>query len=385
MEKICQNISKRQLLHRFFGFPIGVLNPDDVGLPNANYMAIIKLMTLLIIDEISMVTSAQIDCIDRVLKMVNENDKPFGGISVLFVGDLFQLPPIVASVEEEKFYNHRYKTEFFYGADIFKELGEEIMPVELKEVRRQRDIDFINALNNIRVDNSYVQEAADFLNHECYEKHIGDPFEDAITLSPTNADVDSINDTKLRASEGTVRIFKANIIKGLRVEDLQKSPAPDLLKLKIGAQVVFIKNNGSKWINGSLGKVVEIVNDRHLKVLVFGTNIIEDVQKEKWEVSDLTYDKGNQRIISNSKGSFEQFPLDLGWAITIHKSQGMTLDKVEVDLSKGAFADGQAYVALSRAKSLKGLKLAREIKVTDVKVKVTVQEFYKKFFDYKEE
>jgi len=372
-------------IHRFFGFPIEPINPDDVGLPKSNYMSIIKIMKLLIIDEISMVTSSMIDCIDKVLKLVNENKLPFGGISVLFVGDLFQLPPIVATSEEEKFYNNRYQTEFFYGADIFKELKDKIIPLELKEVRRQSDAKFIEALNNIRVDNSKAKQSVDFLNQESYEKLKDEDFSEAITLAPTNADVDSINDRKLRSLDGEVLIFRAKILEGLKTIDLKNSPAPDMLKLKVGAQIVFIRNNGSKWINGSLGRVEEIVDDSHLKVFVYSTRIIEDVAIEKWQVSDLLYDTISQRINTSIKGSFEQFPVDLGWAITIHKSQGMTLDKVEVDLSRGAFAEGQAYVALSRVKSIQGLKLSRKINITDIKAKITVVKFYRDFFNYKGE
>ena len=372
-------------IHRFFGFSIGPINPDDVGLPRNNYMSIIKIMKLLIIDEISMVTSSMIDCIDKVLKLVNENNLPFGGISVLFVGDLFQLPPIVATPEEEKFYNGRYETEFFYGADIFKELKDKIIPLELKKVQRQSDTKFIKALNNIRVDNSKAKQSVDFLNQESYEKLKDEDFSEAITLAPTNADVDSINDRKLRSLDGEVLIFRAKILEGLKTIDLKNSPAPDMLKLKVGAQIVFIRNNGSKWINGSLGRVEEIVDDSHLKVFVYSTRIIEDVAIEKWQVSDLLYDTISQRINTSIKGSFEQFPVDLGWAITIHKSQGMTLDKVEVDLSRGAFAEGQAYVALSRVKSIQGLKLSRKINITDIKAKITVVKFYRDFFNYKGE
>jgi len=331
-----------------------------------------------------MVSAAHIDLINNVLKDIRKNEKPFGGIAVVFVGDLFQLPPIVSNSEEIKFFNHRYKSKFFFSAEVFTLDGALIESIELKTVRRQEgDQKFIDILNTVRVGATGIEKQIDLLNEICHSKKVAIDMGQAITLAPRNATVEGLNAAGLQKIDSELYTFKAKLDK-ITLEQAKGFQAPDILELKVGAKVVFVHNNDPHWINGSMGEVTEIVNDEHLKVKVFDTGAIEDVSIEIWEKLSYFYNQKEKRINSSVIGTYTQFPLRLGYAITIHKSQGLTFEKLNISLDGGSFAEGQTYVALSRCRAMDGLKLIEPITKKDVKVNQSILEFYSKIFPNRE-
>lgn len=356
-------------IHSFFNFPPKHIDPDDILKPlSHSRRTSIENIKVLIIDEVSMVKPNFVDCINKVLKNVRGSNKPFGGIPVVFVGDLLQLPPVVDSEEEEKYFTHRYKTPYFYSADVFKDIDIESM--ELKKSRRQTEPEFIEALSHIRLNDNH-QEHVDLLNIKCCQG--GDVSDDSkIYLVPTKNGAKSINSEKLGKLRTKVKVYLA-ITTGLPPD----SPAPDRLELKVGAKVIFVKSNTPEWINGDTGDVVRLFEDR-VQIKKTAGNIV-DVSRAVWENKPPKYNFKTKTLEEGeSIGVFQQFPLALGWAITIHKAQGMTLEKVVIDLGNGMFCAGQIYVALSRCRTMNGITLARPISMTDVKVDQKIIDFYKK-------
>ena len=362
-----------QTIHSFFSFPIKVLNPDEYYNLKSNMLPIIKDLTLLIIDEISMVSPNVIDVMNNSLKKARKNKSPFGGINILFIGDLLQLPPIVPDEEVGVFFTHRYNSHYFYSADVFKEIG--IVPIELRKVFRQTDENFINILNHIRI-NKHHHEYIKLLNQKCYFDKI-DKETDTITLVATNATAKMINEQKLEENPNKFMSFKATYTSQLKQRTV-RFPAPDILDLKIGAKIIFVQNSSDGlWLNGSLGTIVDF-KDEYILIQLDDSKNIVTVARESWEKREYTYNYDKRRIESKLLGSFTQYPLSLGWAITIHKSQGMTIENLNIDLgARGAFAFGQTYVALSRCKTLEGITLKRPIKPSDVKADPSILEFFK--------
>ena len=365
-------------MHRFFSMPLIIEDPTDVPNIKHHTTSLIKSLKLLIIDEISMVNAAQIDLMHHVLKKVLRNDKPFGGISVLFVGDLFQLPPIISDDEIAKYFNDRYESPFFMSADILQKNN--LKRIELKKVfRQQGEDDFIAVLDQIRTKDEFYQEALEFLNQQSIDNfNVTSSLENTIHLVPTKAVALSINDMKLNSLVGNTYTFQAEL-KNIDINEIREFLAPDVLELKVGAQVIFVKS-GTSWVNGSIGKVVEIPNTEEIRVKLLDTGVVVAVHRDSWDKIEYFYNIDKKTIETKVIGSYIQFPLALGWAITIHKSQGMTLDKVVVDMGHGAFAEGQTYVALSRCKTLAGLKLSRPLKESDIKVHESIKEFYHRLF-----
>ena len=357
-------------IHSFFGIPPRTLNPDDVFDPNRHMRPVLENLEALIVDEVSMVSPDIIDCMNNCLQKVKGNKRPFGGVPIVFVGDILQLPPVVSQGAESVYYTHRYESPYFYSAEIFQRI--EILPLELKKVFRQRDEQFIAALDQIRCSRN-LSEALDLLNKNCLSP---DRADEAICLVPTNAGAKSINEDKLQRLVGEIRCFDAIYTGNLEAGKV-RFPAPDRLNLKIGAKIIFVKNNKPTWLNGTLGEIVAIDSDS-LRVKVQETGNIVSVSRVSWEKIKYSYNYEKLRIESVVVGSFTQFPVSLGWAITIHKSQGMTMDSVKIDLGRGAFCAGQTYVALSRCKTLKGIHLMKRLRPNDIQVDETVIEFYRK-------
>lgn len=357
-------------IHSFFSMPPRVLNPDEDFPLRSNMVPVIEDLSVLIIDEISMVSPNMIDVINNSLKKARKSDLPFGGVSIVFVGDLLQLPPIVNDKDVGVFYTHRYNSPYFYSADIFSEA--EILPIELTKVFRQKDKEFIDILNHIRINNRH-REAVARINRECYLDKL-EKVNDNISLVTTNAMAKTINEKKLKEIAGDLLTFEAKYSGTLKQNQIH-FPAPDILNLKIGAKIVFVKNNKPLWLNGTMGTVVGIEDD-FLLVQIDETKNIVSVGIETWDKVKYTYNYETRKIESVSIGSFSQFPITLGWAVTIHKSQGMTIEKLNIDLGNGAFAFGQSYVALSRCKTLEGITLFKPISMSDVKADPTVLEFY---------
>lgn len=320
-----------------------------------------------------MVLPNVVDAMSNILKSVRRNDRPFGGVPTIFVGDLLQLPPVISSQEEVVYFSHRYRTPHFFSADVFK--VQQIMPVNLTVIRRQNDQEFIDALNHIRLNDNHREHVALF-NRRCFRDAQGAVAKkDAIFLVPTNAAAKKINTNKLDSLPGELRTYEA-IISGEISANKWKLSIPDRLELKVGAKIVFLKNRKPQWINGDIGEVIALENDA-IRIKKQDSDNVLIVGKETWYKYKYTYNYETRKIEREIVGSFQQYPIALGWAITIHKSQGLTLNSLTLDLGSGAFCYGQTYVALSRAKSIEGITLTRPISMSDVSADNSVLAFYR--------
>jgi len=403
LKYICEKVNKRHIvlaptgvaainaggvtIHSFFKMPFRPMMPDDPDLSLKNNrifeflkytkakIKIIEKAELIIIDEISMVRADMIDFIDKVLRVYSHNMRlPFGGKQLLFVGDLYQLEPVVPS-DQKQILSRFYPNAYFFSANVFRET--QLVTIELQKVYRQNDEHFIRMLDHIRV-NSVTTADLSALNHECrLNKFTGD--EDfVVTLATKRDTVDYINESKLSALPGESFSYNG-VIQG----DFPESALPTqrILELKENAQVLFVKNDKEKrWYNGTIGIISHIDEENRIYVL------LEDgkenlVEMDSWENIRYYYDEAENKIKEEVLGTFTQYPIRLAWSITVHKSQGLTFDRVIVDLTGGVFAAGQTYVALSRCKSLEGLMLKRQISQADVFVSREVVDFSKKYND----
>jgi ATP-dependent exoDNAse (exonuclease V) alpha subunit len=303
------------------------------------------------------------DGIDHLLRAARGSNQPFGGTQMILFGDPYQLPPVVKD-DLVKYFAHVNGGAHFFNAHVWKMTSLAIY--ELTHIFRQDDEMFKEILNALRVGNP-TDEHLEMLNSRA---ELELPFEGIVTLSTTNYGVSEINQMRLRQLPGKMREYAATITGAVQKSSL---PTEEVLQLKIGAQVIFIKNDKEKrWVNGTIG-VVHALSDDEIKVDVDGIQYA--VPKESWNTIEYYYDRFEQKIEEEIVSSFTQFPLKLAWALTVHKSQGQTYGTVAVDMGTGAFAYGQAYVALSRAKSLDGLYLRRPLERKDVMVDPAVKEF----------
>lgn len=361
-----------QTIHSFFGFPSEPLNKHNIKY-NPNFTDIAKSIDILIIDEISMVRADVLDALDLSLRRHTNIKKPFGGIQIVVLGDLFQLPPVVKGYTERQFFSDNYATEFFFSAKVFQDKDFYIQPLFLDRVFRQNNSKTIEMLNRIR-ENKNHREAVGYINRNCYGRQ-GQyaKIKRDITLTTNNNKASYINQDHLNKLPTPLKTYKANISGNFNT----KMPTPEILDLKVGSKVMFTKNSNF-WVNGTLGIVKKLQKDRIFVEILHLKRTVE-VKRATWEnkkykkVVDL---EGEISLDNQTIGTFEQFPLTLAWAITIHKSQGLTLDSLTIDLDNGAFAAGQTYVALSRCKDLSNVSLARPIKMGDVKVNQRIIEFY---------
>ena len=364
---------KGDTIHSFFGLPPALVDPNKEFQARDSAHAVLANLNFLIVDEVSMVLPNLIDAMSNILKRVRRSSEPFGGVPTLFVGDLLQLPPVVSSKEESIYFSDRYKSPHFFSADIFTQ--QQIIPVNLTQVRRQADSAFIEALNHIRLGRDHRDHVA-FFNRSCFRDKKLDSETEGTVLVPTNAAAKQINTLRLNKLPGQLYVYHAGIT-GKVPANKWKLPVPDRLELKVDAKVILLKNNKPHWVNGDLGEIVGLERD-HIRVRKLNTDNVVVVNRSDWEKLKYTYDYQTKRIEKEVVGTFRQFPIALGWAITIHKSQGMTMEKLTLDLGSGAFCEGQTYVALSRARTIEGITLTQPIKMQDVKVNPTVLEFYKK-------
>jgi ATP-dependent exoDNAse (exonuclease V) alpha subunit len=358
-------------IHSFFGLPPAHIDPDGNFIIKDKNRLVLENIKYLIIDEVSMVLPNIVDVMSTIFKKVRRNNIPFGGVPTIFIGDLLQLPPVVDSEELAVFYTHRYKTQYFFSADIFK--VQQIIPVHLTKVRRQSDIEFIDALNHIRL-NDDCRDSVALFNRRCFRDKPKDEAK-GVYLVPTNAVAKTINTQELDALSGTLRLYEAVVIGQVPINKW-KLAVSDRLELKVGARVIFLKNNKPHWINGDTGVVVGLEDD-YIRVKKHKSDNVVMVLKETWYKLKYTYNHYSKKIEQEQIGTFEQLPVALGWAITIHKSQGLTIERLTLDLGRGTFATGQLYVALSRATSIDGITLAKPISMNDVKVDPAVLQFYK--------
>ena len=359
-----------QTIHSFFRFP--AVPPDPAGVRRLRERRVIEKLELLIIDEVSMVRADLLDAVNRALQVNRGQDKPFGGVQVLAVGDLFQLPPVIASDEERRLLARRYATPYFFSAASLQQRN--VHFVELSEVFRQADIHFIRLLQAIREADS-PEDAIAEINERCVGRRLTD---DAVVLTATNAAAERINQARLAALRGQEVVLYGSM-QGSFEAHRERLPAPLELRLKRGAQVMFTKNDPDRrWMNGSLGRVLDISEER-IEVEVFrgAERVQETVEAVEWEAYAYEYHELDDRIIPEVVGTYRQFPLRQAWAATIHKSQGLTLEEVQIDLGRGAFAPGQVYVALSRCRSLEGISLRRPIRAEEVYTDPALQQFYR--------
>ena len=366
---------KGQTIHRFFNFPINVTVEKIQSLEvKPRSLGIFRNLDTIFIDEVSMLRADLLDCIDAFLQIYGPKpESTFGGVQMVFVGDMFQLPPVVTNDEQTLFAN-RYRSPYFFDAKVFQQIEPEI--VELKHIYRQKDTEFITLLNRIR---NNLADSADLarLNQQTSVSLSDDIF--SIHLTTTNAQADEINQTRLDALPNPQHTAKANIEGTFGKEYF---PTAEELTFKIGAQIMFLNNDAkNRWVNGSVGHIEDIKTDSEgnttLKVRLKENAKSVRVQSYTWEI--FQYKKDGDRIISESVGSFTQFPFRLAWAITIHKSQGKTFDHVEIDMGRGAFSAGQLYVALSRCTSLNGIRLTRPIKPQDIFTDFRILEFINRY------
>lgn len=367
-----------QTLHSFFGFPPRIVTPQEASrrVTRKDLLRVYRNLEVLVVDEISMVRADMLDGMDRFLRVNRESMRPFGGVQVVFFGDLFQLPPVVArDPVESSYFSDYYETPYFFSAKVMQEPELELDMLELRKVYRQESRHFLRLLEAIRV-NDLDRDDLDDLN-ECWRPDFV-ASEGFITLCARNATADRINREELSRLNEREYLFQAEV-KGHFDPILY--PTEAVLRLRKNAQVMFVKNDPEKqYVNGTIGKIVEL-NGENVVVQVeeaSGKKHKIDVSPADWEI--LRYKATADQLETETLGSFRQYPLKLAWAITIHKSQGKTFDKVLIDLGGGAFEHGQLYVALSRCRTLEGVVLRQPIRQQDIITDQRVVDFYSRAF-----
>jgi len=354
-----------QTIHSFFRLPPHIVNPEDLA-PIPSRRQLYLNLERIIIDEMSMVRADLLDAINHSLRINRENNAPFGGVKIILIGDLLQLPPVVPNEEAEILRNRGYETPYMVSAQALQPLR--VRFVELPKVYRQDDEEFIQMLADLRLGNN-VENVVNEINEKCFGPHRR-PLT-PIILTATNARADFHNQYKLSALPGPV--FKyVGVLQGRFNLGEDKLPAPLHLELKVGARVILVKNDsGKQWVNGSLATVTRTCPNS-VWARLDGRPDECEITRESWDKIEYRWSQGENRIVPEVVGSYSQIPLKAAWAITIHKAQGLTLENVRIDMGAGAFASGQAYVALSRVKSLAGLSLGRRLTVADVWVDPTL-------------
>jgi len=359
-----------QTIHSFFHFPPKVIDEDDIKV--VFNRTLYEKLEILIVDEASMIRADILDGIDNFLRLNSlYPQKPFGGVQIVLVGDLFQLPPVANFQEAEILKLRGYETPYFYGAHCIQFL--ELAFIELTKIYRQENEHFIELLNCIR-EKKNIKETIEEINLNCCQENKDYETKNNIILTCTNNRASRLNNFKLNEILKPEKMFEGEI-EGLFDIQKEKLPSPYSLRLKEGAQVMFTKNDSKRnWVNGTLGEVVKIDSDC---ISVRVKDQLYDVQKVSWEKYEYIYDEDTDKIASKVKGKYIQYPLMLAWAITIHKSQGKTLKNVYIDLGNGAFEFGQLYVALSRCPTIDDITLHKPISIDDVKVDKDIVELYK--------
>jgi ATP-dependent DNA helicase PIF1 len=377
-------------IHSLFGFPFGILGTEDIGRHmNRRTREVLAAVDMLVIDEVSMVNADLMDTMSRAMGIARGRRKlPFGGAQVVMFGDPYQLAPVPGNNEERAYMAENYQSNWFFDAHVWRE--DSLERYELGEIFRQHDEHFKEILNAIR-DGSCTQEMLDYIN-KCGNRF--PPHDDVIRLATINDSVNSVNRSRMARIETKPKVFNAVFSAADEKAFGRTLPAEPVLELKVGAQVMFIKNDDSstvknpngtgllkRWVNGTIGTVTALPTSGGVVVEVDGESF--DVGRSTWEKVryeiDEQFDEALGRVkevlVAVPLAEFQQIPLRLAWAVTVHKSQGQTYDEVVIDMGRGAFSPGQTYVALSRVRSLEGLYLTRAIRMSDIMVDADVLRF----------
>lgn len=369
-------------MHSFFRIPFKPLLPDDPDFAvdrlkqrmkySREHQKLIRSLDLIIIDEISMVRADIIDFMDKLLRVyTGKRFEPFGGKQLLLVGDIFQLEPVVTG-DMRDILSRYYPNPFFFSARAFNEFP--LIPIELKKIYRQTDREFISLLDRVRVGAPTNADLDTLRAHVDPAAECGDG-DFVMTLASRRDMVDNINDTQL----GRLKTKKITYTGEIEDQFPESAlPAPMQLTLKVGAQVVFVRNDRDRrWVNGTLGKVYSATPSRLEIELENGKRHVVSI--ELWENMEYTYDESSHKVIEKVIGLYKQYPLRLAWALTVHKSQGLTFNKVIIDLGRGAFSSGQSYVALSRCTGLEGLTLKSPLSARDIFVNPAITGYTRLF------
>jgi ATP-dependent DNA helicase PIF1 len=376
-------------IHSLFTFPLGLLGEVDIGKHlSRRTRDVLKALDMLVIDEVSMVSADLMDAMDRAMRIARgRRNLPFGGAQVVMFGDPYQLAPVPPRDPQERAYMaENYQSGWFFDAHVWRDAGLERF--ELSEIFRQADSNFKEILNAIR-DGSVTQDMLDVLNKA---GNRFPPHSDVIKLATINETVNSVNHQRMGLIESEPKLFRATYSEGAANAFGRVLPAETDLYLKVGAQVMFIKNDDSasknsagvttrRWVNGTIGRVTAlpksglVVVDVDGEELEVGPYTWEKVRYEVEEDFDEATGKVKEVLVPITLAEFKQIPLRLAWAVTVHKSQGQTYDEVQIDMGRGAFSPGQTYVALSRVRALEGLYLTRAITLRDVMVDADVVRF----------
>ena len=358
-----------QTIHSFFRLPPKIIQKDAIK--RLKDRGLFENLDMVIIDEVSMVRSDLMDGIDYALRLNRGKMKiPFGGVQMVFFGDLFQLSPVVEN-EARELLGELYSSPYFFSAKVFNDCN--IRSIELSTIYRQKDSSFMELLNRVR-NKEYTEEDLDTLNKRTQKDAVIPKKDTTVILTTTNSLANTINQDRLSKLPGKEITYEA-LASGKFEESAY--PTDTSLKLKKGAQVILIKNDpGKQWVNGTLAKVVALSKD---SIVVDINGRTCDVPIVKWQKIEYSYNEKEDKIEDEVVGAFAQYPIKLAWAITIHKSQGQTFEKVIIDLGNGAFTHGQLYVALSRCTRLDGIRLKRPVAHSDIIFDSRIYEFKDRF------
>lgn len=352
-----------QTIHSLLRLPIGVIADHELE-QSPELRKLLNTIDTLVIDEVSMVNADLMDAIDRSLRQARQRKtEPFGGVQLVLFGDPFQLAPVPGDADERAYFQHNYRSMWFFDAKVWAEA--DLLIYELSTIHRQREEEFKRMLDAVRR-GEVTEEIAERLNEVGARPA---PEDGAITLATRNDTVNRINSASLARLPGTVKVSNAEIEGDFGGRSF---PADEVLELKLGARVMFLKNDpDQRWVNGTIGVVRKIT--RTVFVEVDGQD--HEVDPTIWEKYKYSYSAATRKLTREVVAEFRQFPLRLAWAVTIHKSQGKTYDQVIIDLGQRSFAPGQTYVALSRVTTLSGLYLTRPLRPSDVIVDENVKRF----------
>lgn len=357
-----------QTIHSFFKFPPRLILPSDIKY-TPSLKRIVNKLEILILDEISMVRADILDGINRILQLHRNNSKPFGGIRLVAFGDIYQLPPIVSSVEEKHFFQNNYTSAYFFASEIWQQL-QNMRYINLSKVYRQTDRSFIRLLDEIRMGD------IDYDSLTALNENVDPDFdqEGYIYLSPRNATMQRINQQKLAELPNEERTYLPTITGEYNPNNMPTDP---VLRIKVGAQVIFVKNDPDKeYVNGSLGIVTDL-DTNLIRIRLNHDDKEVTIGRATWDMIRYRLDPdADAQIKPEVVGTLEAFPVKLAWAMSIHKSQGQTFEKVILDMEGGAFEFGQTYVALSRCTTLEGIVLKKPLRQRDIMVDQRVVDFY---------